>query len=148
MNVNNDCTTPLGAGTEVTLGASPNFGLTANELNSLGYTQPICYRCEILPTDQTSIFFDYLITVVGNPLDCSPSMTSNGFNPAPVEYNSAGSEVTIAADYTAIFTHTQQNDCKLVTCSLMMFTDCTVPLGAQTEVILGASPNFGLIQTN
>ena len=75
-------------------------------------------------------------------------MTSTGFtDPAPIPFTSLGSDVTVASDYTAIFTHTNQANCPLAGCSLMTDTDCSVPLPAQTDVTLTASPNFGLTAT-
>ena len=149
LMLDTDCTTPLPPQTDVTITASPNFGLTATELNSLGYTVAFCYRCEITPTGLTSIFFDYtVITVIGDPLDCSTSLTSAGFtNPANIPYNSAGSAVTVAADVSAIFTHSNPNDCPLVGCFMQTDTDCTTPLPAQPDVTLGPSPNFDLSAT-
>ena len=76
------------------------------ELNSLGYSHTVCFRCGVLPTGQSEIFFDKVITVVGDALDCSQSLVDAGFtDPLPIPYNSAGSSVTLAADYRSIFTH-------------------------------------------
>ena len=70
-----------------------------------------------------------MITVVADALDCSTSLTSAGFtNPANIPYNSAGSTVTVAADVSAIFTHSNPTDCPLNGCVMNLDTDCTVAL--------------------
>ena len=87
--------------------------------------------------------------VTQNALDCSTALSDAGFaNPAPIAYNSAGSSVTIAADYTSIFNHVSAVDCPLTTCELREPL-CGSPLAAQSDVILGASP-FGIaaVETN
>ena len=139
-----DCTTGLGSQTDVTLGASPSFGLTATELNPLGYSWTFCYRCEIKPTDQPSIYFDDLITVSGDPLDCSSSLVANaGFvPPSPISYDSAGSTVTVSAGYTSIFDHTQQADCPLQTCRLLE-QGCGSPL-ALPDITIDTSAPFAV----
>ena len=129
-NLATDCTTPYGPPYDVTLGAGPSYGLIATEANSLGYSASICYKCEIIPTGLSSLFFTHIINVVGDPLDCNTSLTPTGFaNPANIPYNSAGSAVTIAADISAIFTHTSAVDCPLTSC-VMMLPDCVTPYGA------------------
>ena len=143
------CGAPLAPQPDVVLGASP-FGITASETNAAGYSVMFCYYCEVGVNGQApfSYFTKDSISITQLPVDCSSSMTSTSFpNPAAIPYNSAGSAVTIATDYTAIFTHTSQVDCPLVGCSLMVDTDCTTPLPAQTDVTLGASPSFGLTAT-
>ena len=73
-------------------------------------------------------------------------MVDAGFvNPTAFPYNSAGSLVTIATDYTAFFTHSQTTDCLLTSCTLMD-AGCAAALPAQTDVSLGASP-FGVSET-
>ena len=63
-------------------------------------------RCGVLPTGQSEIFFDKVITVTANALDCSSALVDAGFvDPPPIAFNSAGSSATVAADYTAIFNH-------------------------------------------
>ena len=101
-----DCTKPLAAQPNVAVTPSPAFGLTGSETNSLGYTQPFCYRCGVLPTGQTEIWFDKVLTVTGLALDCSNALTDAGFaSPPAIAYNSAGSSSNITEDYTKIFAH-------------------------------------------
>ena len=58
-------------------------------------------------------------------------MVATGFpDPAPIEFTSLGSVLPVAADYTAIFTHTNQANCPLTGCFLRSSTDCTAPLAA------------------
>ena len=71
-------------------------------------------------------------------------MSDAGFANPTISYNSAGSAVTVAANYFSIFTHAQQTDCPLTQCSMNLDSDCATPLGAQTDVTLTASPDFGL----
>ena len=99
-----DCTTAL-AQSNIVFGASP-FGISATELNPGGYTTPICYKCNITPTGLTPIEFTKEISITANPLDCSGSLVDAIFANPTILYNSAGSSVSIAADYNSIFTHT------------------------------------------
>ena len=148
--VDTDCTTALPAQTDVTLTASPIFGLTGTETNAAGYSLTFCYRCGILPSGQAEIFFDKIITVSANPLDCSVALTDAGFtNPAAIAFNSAGSSVSVTTDYTAIFTHSMTTDCPLTSCELQE-PGCGTTLASQTDVTLGAGPSFGLsaVETN
>ena len=101
-----DCTVALAAQSNVAMTASPSFGLTQSETVALGYIQPFCFRCGILPAGQSEIFFDKTITLTANALDCSTSLADGGFiNPAAINYNSAGSSLVVTTDFTGIFTH-------------------------------------------
>ena len=108
-----DCSVALPPPTDVTLEASPSYGVTASEVNPLGYAVDFCYRCEIKPTDLPVIAFDHLFTVTGLQLDCSSSLTPTGLgNPTPIGYNSGGTttSMNVFADYTSVFAHTQLTD--------------------------------------
>ena len=76
-------------------------------------------------------------------------LTQSFMNPAAIAYNSGGASVSIAADYTAIFAHSQQNDCPISSCSLME-PGCSTALATQTNVVVSGSPTFGLsaVETN
>ena len=51
------CGAALAAQTNVALGGSP-FGVTATELNPVGYLLTFCYQCTITPTGLASIVFN------------------------------------------------------------------------------------------
>ena len=101
------CGTNLPAQTDIVLGAAP-YSITATELNPVGYSFSICLSCDIKPTGLPLItFIKDSIKIIGQPLDCSNSLTDAIFpNPAPIIFNSAGTSATIIEGYTEIFVHT------------------------------------------
>ena len=145
-----DCssTAATGAQTNVAVGASSPFAITASETISPGYVVNMCYRCEIKPTGQPSIFFDQLVDVTALALDCATSLTPDATfaNPPDIAYNSGGTttSIAVAANYEEIFTHVNKNDCPLTSCEIFD-TDCsaTTLVSAQSDVILGSTP-YGL----
>ena len=73
-------------------------------------------------------------------------MTATSFtDPIPHPYNSAGTSVQIAADYTTFFTHTNTADCPLTSCVLNKAT-CGGAAGTAvtTRISIGASPTYGI----
>ena len=106
----------FGAG-ETPLPSNPNifigfnlYSITVKDDVSLGYTLSLCYSCDIKPTGLPIITFPYdLVTITQDPLNCSPSLAVVGpafVNPPNILYTTAGSAVTIVADYTSIWAHT------------------------------------------
>ena len=146
-----DCssTAATGAQTNVAVGASSPFAITASETISPGYVVNMCYRCEIKPTGQPSIFFDQLVDVTALTLDCSASLSidTTFANPPNIVYNSGGTgtSINVAANYEAIFTHVQKNDCAVQSCQILD-SDCsaTTVVSAQSDVVLGPAPTYGL----
>ena len=60
---------------------------------------------------------------------------STGFtDPSAIPYNSAGTAVTIANSYTAIFHHSQVTDCPLVSCTIKSLGGCGFSLTSQTDI--------------
>ena len=55
------------------------------------------------------------MTVTGNPLDCSSSLTNSAtfVLPPPILYNSAGSSVNINVDYSLLFDQSPERECVL-----------------------------------
>ena len=103
-----DCSAALSSA-DVVLGADP-FGISATETNAAGYTVDFCFKCTM--TNPVGSYWNtrFTFTVNGDPgapaIDCSTALTSTGYmDPPAFPYNSAGSTVTIAADYTDFFTH-------------------------------------------
>ena len=143
-----DCssTAIVGAQTDVAMGASPNYEITASETNPAGYVLNLCYDCEIKPTGKTPIKFSKPVTVTALALDCSSSLTpaASFVDPPSIPYNSGGtsSSIVIAADYETVYTHVQKNDCPLSSCSVFD-SGCSVALGS-TDVSLGSTPTFSL----
>ena len=92
---------------DIVLGAAP-YSITATELNPVGYSFSICLSCDIKPTGLPLITFTKdSIAIIGQPLDCSNSLTDALFpNPTPIIFNSSGSSTTIIEGYTEIFVHT------------------------------------------
>ena len=130
---------------DVTIGGSIPFILTAIETNVAGYSLTICYECTVSPSigGALIVFQKDSIIITQNLLDCSTALTDAGFvNPASHFYNSAGSSVTIAVDYTTIFNHASPLDCPLTGCVLNE-PGCATALAPQTNVVLGSDP-FGL----
>ena len=60
------------------------------------------------------LFFAYILTAYLQA--CATSLTPTAFSPAPIPYNPTGSTITIAADYTTFFTHTNIAQCPLILC--------------------------------
>ena len=65
-------------------------------------------------------------------------MTDAGFtDPLAIPYNSDGSAVTIANDYTSIFTHLYPTDCPVTLCGIRLDpSNCDTPLPEQTNVLI------------
>ena len=103
------CGIPLPVDPNIVLGIVP-YSITAKDDVSLGYTLSLCYSCDIKPTGLPIITFPYdLVTITQDPLNCSPSLAVVGpafVNPPNIPYTTAGSAVTIVADYTSIWAHT------------------------------------------
>ena len=122
-------TTVVSAQSDVVLGSTPTFGLTASETNPLGYTLNLCYKCTVQPTGSLPVeTFEKEITVIADPLDCSSSLTQDTSfaNPSKIPYNSGGTatSIVVATDYENIFKHLQKKDCALIS-SEMFDSDCS-----------------------
>ena len=110
----------VAAQSDVAVGGATPFALTAVETNPAGYSLTFCYVCTVSPVGggATIEFFKDSITVTQNTLDCSIALTDAGFiDPAPIPYNSAGSYITIAPEYTSIFNHINSADCPILSCA-------------------------------
>ena len=81
--------------------------------------------------------------MTADPLDCSPSLTAKGFAYPPIPYNTFGSYINIAPSYESVFDHSLKPDCLLYQCMMSTQADCSIPLPAQTDVLIRTSP-FGL----
>ena len=92
---------------DIVLGAAP-YSMTATELNSNGYTHPICYTCDVKPTGLPIITFNKDLIISAFPLSCENSLVVDTLfqNPAPIAYNSFSSRVFVYNSYADIFTHT------------------------------------------
>ena len=141
------CSSPL-VSLNIVIGADP-YGVQAKETIPTGYTESICYECTATPNDGLpSTTFTKELTIIANPLDCSNSLVVDPLftDIYSYPYDSSGSFKTIALNYEQIFTHTLKNDCILTGCTLKK-EGCVEALGPQTNVMLGAQPDFKITAT-
>ena len=149
-----DCNLAFTAQTDVTITASPAFGLAASEIKPLGYTRAFCYRCSVAAAGGPIFNFDYsTITVSAPALVCSGTLSLNpsyGLPPA-IPYNAAGSTGKVVhSGYTVVMDHANPTDCLIQGCVLLDNTagTCSPDLSTVTsDVYVDSAYPFGIYQT-
>ena len=104
----------------------------------------MCYSCTVIPPGQAVVStFSKTLTIIGDPVDCSNSLTDKSFTPSVVAYNSAGSSALVLSDYLTIFSHTLIQDCPIQSC-LLMAQGCVPLVAPLANIFIGPSPEYKL----
>ena len=164
------CTGTAFVSTDISIGGTTPWAISAIRTNSVGYDHSFCIRCIVSPINEVDgatvvglpdLPYTRDIRVIGDPLDCVPSLTDIGFsysldtlasgNPpgTHVIYQTGAADEPITTTYTNVFTHNFQADCPVTSCTLEA-TGCTGTAFVSTDISIGGTTPWAIsaIRTN